>query len=36
MPSDRDLEFWNHENKLFINSLSKVVSTYDKHSTEVS
>jgi predicted metal-dependent hydrolase len=31
----RDLDFWNHENKLVINSLSKVVSSYDKHSTEV-
>ena len=35
VPGGRDLEFWNQENKLFINSLSKVVSTYDKHSTEV-
>lgn len=28
-------EFWEKENKLFINNLSRVVSTYDKHSSEV-
>ena len=28
-------ESWAKENKLFVNNLSRVVSTYDKHSSEV-
>jgi hypothetical protein len=31
----KEPEFWEKENKLFINNLSRVVSTYDKYSSEV-
>jgi predicted naringenin-chalcone synthase len=31
----KEPEFWVKENKLFIHNLSRVVTTYDKHSSDV-
>ena len=31
----KEPEFWDQKNRLFINNLSKVVATYDKHASDV-